>query len=109
MCSARLQACLAIALAAAISVSVSAQQRPKNVREGAVTPNGPERGRAGFGGVCQPSHGATLGGSEGNGPPLKGGTFLAHWDKDTLRSLWVKIPDPMTPGVPGTVTAEVKI
>jgi len=99
----------AIALAASIAISVSAQQRPKNVREGAFTAEQAERGKAGFDGVCQRCHGAALNGSEGNGPPLKGGTFLAHWDKDTLGSLWVKIRDTMPLGVPGTLTDEVKL
>jgi mono/diheme cytochrome c family protein len=99
----------AIALAASIALSVSAQQRPKNVREGAFSADQAERGKAGFDGVCQRCHGAALNGSEGNGPPLKGGTFLAHWDKDTLGSLWVKIRDTMPLGVPGTLTDEVKL
>jgi len=109
MWSAGLQACFAIALAAAISFSVSAQQRPKNVREGAFTADQADRGKAGFEGVCMRCHGKTLGGSEGNGPPLKGGTFLAHWDKDTLGSLWVKIRDTMLLGVAGTLTDDVKL
>ena len=99
----------ALTFAAALSLSVSAQQRPKNVREGAFTADQAERGKAGFDGVCQRCHGAALNGSEGNGPPLKGGTFLAHWDKDTLGSLWVKIRDTMPLGTPGTLTDEVKL
>jgi len=99
----------AIALVVSISVSLLAQQRPKNVREGAFTADQAERGKAGFEGVCQRCHGAALNGSEGNGPALKGGTFLAHWDKDTLGSLWVKIRDTMPLGVPGTLTDEVKL
>src|SRR5580765_159542 len=104
-----LQACFAIALATSISLAVSAQQRPKNVREGAFTAEQADRGKAGFEGVCMRCHGKTLGGSEGNGPPLKGGTFLAHWDKDTLGSLFVKIRDTMPLGSPGTLTDEVKL
>ncbi|HET6958314.1 MAG TPA: c-type cytochrome [Vicinamibacterales bacterium] len=99
----------AIVLAASISISISGQQRPKNVREGAFTADQADRGKAGFEGVCQRCHGAALNGSEGNGPPLKGATFLAHWDKDTLGSLWVKIRDTMPLGVPGTLTDEVKL
>jgi len=89
--------------------SLAAQQRPKNVREGAFTADQADRGKAGFEGVCQRCHGATLNGSEGNGPPLKGSAFLAHWDKDTLGSLWVKIRDTMPLGTPGTLTDEVKL
>jgi mono/diheme cytochrome c family protein len=102
----------ASALAALICTSfpgVSAQQRPKNVREGAFTADQADRGKAGFEGVCQRCHGAALNGSEGNGPPLKGSAFLAHWDKDTLGSLWVKIRDTMPLGTPGTLTDEVKL
>jgi mono/diheme cytochrome c family protein len=101
ICSAGLQACFAIA--------ISAQQRPKNVRDGAFTADQADRGKAGFEGVCMRCHGKTLGGSEGNGPALKGGTFLAHWDKDTLGSLWVKIRDTMPLGVAGTLTDDVKL
>ena len=99
----------AIALAVSISISISAQQRPKNVREGAFSADQADRGKAGFEGVCQRCHGAALTGSEGNGPPLKGAAFLAHWDKDTLGSLWVKIRDTMPLGTPGTLTDEVKL
>lgn len=104
------RAALLIAVFALVcSISITAQQRPKNVREGAFTADQAASGKAGFDGVCLRCHGATLGGSEGNGPPLKGGTFLAHWDKDTLGSLWVKIRDTMPLGVPGTLTDEVKL
>ena len=102
----------ATALAASLCTSfagVSAQQRAKNVREGAFTADQADRGKAGFEGVCQRCHGAALNGSEGNGPPLKGSAFLAHWDKDTLGSLWVKIRDTMPLGTPGTLTDEVKL
>jgi mono/diheme cytochrome c family protein len=102
-------ALLVAVVALACSLSVVAQQRPKNVRDGAYSADQAERGKAGFDGVCQRCHGAALQGSEGNGPPLKGGTFLAHWDKDTLGSLWVKIRDTMPLGTPGTLTDEVKI
>lgn len=107
--SAGLQACLVIALAAAISFSVSAQQRPKNVREGAFSADQASRGKAGYEGVCMRCHGAALTGSEGNGPAIKGPAFLAHWDRDTLGSLYTKIRDTMPLGTPGTLTDEVKL
>jgi len=99
----------AIALALSMSVSVHAQQRAKNVREGAFSTDQAQRGRPGYEGVCQRCHGAALQGSEGNGPTLKGPAFLAHWDKDTLGSLYTKIRDTMPLGTPGTLTDEVKL
>ena len=62
----------AIVLGVSISISLSAQQKPKKVREGAFSADQAERGKAGFEGVCQRCHGAALNGSEGNGPGLKG-------------------------------------
>jgi len=103
------RAALLLIATSLLVASLAAQQRPKNVREGAYTADQADRGKAGFEGVCQRCHGAALNGSEGNGPPLKGATFLAHWDKDTLGSLWVKIRDTMPLGVPGTLTDEVKL
>jgi len=99
----------ACAIVAAASIGIVAQQRPKNVREGAYTADQAQRGKAGFEGVCMRCHGAALTGSEGNGPPIKGPAFLAHWDKDTLGSLWVKIRDTMPLGVAGTLTDDVKL
>jgi mono/diheme cytochrome c family protein len=89
--------------------SLTAQQRPKNVRDGAYTADQAGRGKAGFDGVCARCHGVSLMGSEGNGPALKGAPFLAHWDKDTLGSLYTKIRDTMPLGTPGTLTDEVKL
>ena len=54
-------------------------------------------------------HGVPLTGSQGNGPALKGGAFLAHWDKDTVGSLFVKIRDTMPLNNAGTITDEVKL
>ena len=58
------------------AVSLTAQQKPKNVRDGAFTADQAQRGKSGFDGVCQRCHGAALQGSEGNGPTLKGAAFL---------------------------------
>jgi mono/diheme cytochrome c family protein len=103
---------VALAVAAGMTVAavaLTAQQKVKNVREGAFTADQAERGRSGYDGVCQRCHGAALQGSEGNGPTLKGSAFLAHWDKDTLGSLYTKIRDTMPAGSPGTLTDEVKL
>jgi mono/diheme cytochrome c family protein len=98
-----------VIVALSVSIGINAQQRPKNVREGAFSADQAQRGKAGFEGVCMRCHGAALTGSEGNGPALKGPAFLAHWDKDTLGSLYVKIRDTMPLGTPGTLTDEVKL
>lgn len=105
-------AAAALTLAAATTVAfrtVSAQERPKNVRQGVYTADQAQRGKSGYEGVCARCHGVPLTGSQGNGPTLKGAAFLAHWDRDTLGSLYVKIRDTMPQGGPGTLTDEVKL
>ncbi len=99
----------AAAIALAVSVSVAAQQGATNVRDGVFTADQAFRGKAGYDGVCARCHGVPLTGSEGNGPALKGPAFLAHWDKDTLGSIFTKIRDTMPLGTPGTLTDEVKL
>jgi len=106
LCGAALATIAGLALAA---TSVTAQQKAKNVRDGVFTADQALRGRSGYDGVCARCHGVPLTGSEGNGPTLKGPAFLAHWDKDTLGSLYTKIRDTMPAGSPGTLTDEVKL
>ena len=89
--------------------SVTAQQNTKSVRDGVYTADQALRGKSGYDGVCARCHGVPLTGSEGNGPTLKGATFLTHWDKDTLGSLYVKIRDTMPRDSAGTLTDEVKL
>src|SRR5437879_8264292 len=91
------------------AVSLTAQQKSKNLGDGVYTADQALRGKSGYDGVCARCHGMPLTGSEGNGPALKGGAFLAHWDKDTLGSLYVKIRDTMPRDTPGTLTDEVKL
>jgi S-disulfanyl-L-cysteine oxidoreductase SoxD len=88
--------------------SVMAQQKAKNVRDGVYTADQALRGKSGYDGVCARCHGVPLTGSQGNGPALRGPAFLAHWDHDTLGSLFTKIRDTMPAGSPGTLTDEVK-
>jgi mono/diheme cytochrome c family protein len=88
--------------------AVTAQQKAKNVRDGVYTADQALRGKSGYDGVCARCHGVPLTGSQGNGPALKGPAFLAHWDNDTLGSLFTKIRDTMPAGSPGTLTDEVK-
>src|SRR5438552_4105912 len=95
-----------LALAAA---SLTAQQKSKTLGDGVYTADQALRGKSGYDGVCARCHGVPLTGSQGNGPTLKGPAFLAHWDKDTLGSLYVKIRDTMPQGTPGTLTDEVKL
>jgi len=67
------------------------------------------RGKSSYDGVCARCHGAQLAGGADGGPTLKGSTFLAHWNNDTLASLYVKIRDTMPRNTPGTISEEVKI
>ena len=105
----RVAAMAALAGLTIAAASLTAQQKPKTLGDGVYSADQAQRGKAGFDGVCARCHGAQLTGSQGNGPTLKGAPFLAHWDKDTLGSLWVKIRDTMPQGTPGTLTDEVKI
>jgi mono/diheme cytochrome c family protein len=89
--------------------SLTAQAGVKNVRDGVFTSDQALRGKSGYDGVCARCHGAPLTGSQGNGPALKGPAFLAHWDKDTLGSLFTKIRDTMPLNDAGTLTDEVKL
>ena len=87
--------------AATLSPTLTAQAGAKNVRDGVFTADQALRGKSGYDGVCARCHGVPLTGSQGNGPTLKGQAFLAHWDKDTLGSLFTKIRDTMPLGVAG--------
>jgi len=91
------------------AVAIRAQQTQKNARDGVFTSEQAARGKAGYDGVCARCHGVPLTGSQGNGPTLKGSAFLAHWDKDTLGSLFTKVRDTMPLGGPGTLTDDVKL
>ena len=91
------------------AASLTAQQQKKTLADGVFSAEQAQSGKAGYDGVCKGCHGDALQGSQGNGPTLKGSAFLAHWDKDTLGSLWVKIRDTMPQGGAGTLTDEVKI
>ena len=99
----------AVWLTVATRASLTAQQKSKNVSDGVFTADQALRGKSGYDGVCARCHGVPLTGSQGNGPTLKGPAFLAHWDKDTLGSLYTKIRDTMPQGAPGTLTDEVKL
>src|SRR5205814_1033425 len=103
----RVAAMAALAGLTIAAASLTAQQKAKTLSDGVYSADQAQRGKAGFDGVCARCHGAQLMGSQGNGPTLKGAAFLAHWDKDTLGSLWVKIRDTMPQGTPGTLTDEV--
>jgi mono/diheme cytochrome c family protein len=93
----------------AIALAAQAQTPQKTLSDGVYTADQALRGKSGYDGVCGRCHGVPLTGSEGNGPTLKGPAFLAHWDKDTLGSLYTKIRDTMPRDTPGTLTDEVKL
>jgi mono/diheme cytochrome c family protein len=107
----RLLTGFAALLAASVvsTIPTTAQTAAKNVRDGVFTSDQALRGKSGYDGVCARCHGVPLTGSEGNGPTLKGPAFLAHWDKDTLGSLYTKIRDTMPLNGAGTLTDEVKL
>lgn len=110
--AALLAACAASILGAASllgTATLTAQAGAKNARDGVFTADQALRGKSGYDGVCARCHGVPLTGSQGNGPTLKGPAFLAHWDKDTLGSLYTKIRDTMPLNTPGTLTDEVKL
>lgn len=93
---------------------VSAQQppsdngAPKKVWQGVFTSAQVPRGKASYDGYCARCHGVELTGGTDGGPALKGAGFLAHWDGDTLGSLFVKIRDTMPANGAGTITEDVK-
>jgi mono/diheme cytochrome c family protein len=91
------------------AASLTAQQKSKTLSDGVFSADQALRGKSGYDGVCARCHGVPLTGSQGNGPTLKGPAFLAHWDKDTLGSLYTKIRDTMPQGSPGTLTDDVKL
>jgi cytochrome c5 len=99
----------ATAMLTIAAAALTAQQESKNISDGVFTADQALRGKSGYDGVCARCHGVPLTGSQGNGPTLKGAAFLAHWDKDTLGSLYTKIRDTMPQGAPGTLTDEVKL
>src|SRR2546423_889823 len=108
MCRTGLQACLVIALAASISISLTAQQKAKNVRDGAFTADQAARGRSGYDGVCQRCHGKELQGSD-RAPALKGNAFLANWEDGSINRLFVKIRDGMPPGNTDSLPPDTKL
>jgi len=97
------------AVLAMAGASLTAQQKSKTLSDGVFSADQALRGKSGYDGVCARCHGVPLTGSQGNGPTLKGPAFLAHWDKDTLGSLYTKIRDTMPQGSPGTLTDDVKL
>jgi cytochrome c553 len=79
------------------------------VWNGVYTSDQAVRGKASYDGVCARCHGAQLTGGTDGGPTLKGAGFLAHWNSDTLGSLYVKIRDTMPRNTPGTISEQVKV
>src|SRR3989442_13653942 len=93
----------------AFAISLAAQQAAdKTISDGVFTSDQAQRGKSAFEGSCARCHNIALIGSE-RGPAIKGPTFLAHWEKDSLADLFIKMRDTMPEGGPGTVRDEVKI
>ena len=103
-------AAIGCAVVAARAASPLAQQadNPKKIWEGVFTAEQAARGKTGFEISCSRCHNEALIGSE-RGPALKGGTFLSHWENDTLGGLFVKIRDTMPMNDVGTISDTVKI
>jgi mono/diheme cytochrome c family protein len=83
-------------------------QQPVRIWDGVFSSDQAARGKSAFDLSCSRCHNVALTGSE-RGPAIKGSTFLSHWEKDTLASLFSKIRDTMPEGGPGTVKDEVKV
>ncbi len=93
----------------AISAPALAQNNPpKRIWDGVFTTAQARRGKAEFDQTCSRCHNLALIGSE-RGPAIKGDTFLSHYDKGSLRDLFIKIRDDMPQGGPGTLSEDVKI
>jgi cytochrome c553 len=110
---------LAIALSAALFAAASTTLQSAPVQQtraaaatawsGIFTTQQVSNGKSSYDGVCARCHGVQLTGGTDGGPALKGSSFLAHWDGDTLASLYIKIRDTMPRNTPGTISEEVKI
>ncbi len=105
----RVRIAATLAAAALVGAVGMRAQQTRTVRDGVYTADQAQRGKSGYEGVCARCHGVPLTGSPGNGPALKGAAFLAHWDKDTLGSLFTKIRDTMPLNDAGTLTDSVKL
>ena len=58
------------------------------------------RGKEAFEANCARCHQATLTGSD-RGPALKGTNFWAHWENETINTLFIKVRDNMPPNLTG--------
>ena len=92
----------------ALAIPAAAQAAGTKIWDGVFTSDQALRGKSAFEVSCARCHNIALIGSE-RGPAIKGPTFLAHWEKDSLADLFIKMRDTMPEGGPGTVRDEVKI
>lgn len=83
-------------------------QGTASVWDGVYTAAQAARGKTTFEGTCARCHNPELTGSE-RGPALKGGTFLSHWEDDSLEAIFNKIRDTMPPIGPNTLSEDIKI
>src|SRR5947208_661293 len=89
------------------ATSVTAQQKPKNVRDGIFTTAQADAGKQAAG-RCQGCHGPDLTGTD-RAPALKGNTFLADFEDGSVNRLFVKVRDTMPPGNTDSLPPEVKL
>ncbi|RPH63239.1 MAG: cytochrome c [Acidobacteria bacterium] len=90
------------------SAGHAAAQGTGTIWDGVYTSAQAARGKTTFEGTCARCHNPELTGSE-RGPALKGGTFLSHWEDDSLESVFNKIRDTMPPIGPNTLSEDIKI
>jgi mono/diheme cytochrome c family protein len=80
----------------------------RGVWDGIYTAAQAERGKQNFlNGRCGGCHKLDLSGDRG--PALKGDAFVAHWENDTVGTLFKKISETMPPTAPNEVADDLKI
>ena len=85
----RLATLLAVALALALSIGVTAEQAPPSgpsAWDGVYNAEQVERGKTAYNALCARCHGETLGGGE-NSPALVDDVFFAFWGGKTVGAL----------------------
>jgi cytochrome c5 len=93
-------AAFVMALGAAMTSGTRAQESDVPIYAGVFSPAQAARGKQAFEANCARCHRANLEGTE-RGPALKGENFWAHWENETLATLFVKVRDNMPPNFTG--------
>lgn len=96
---------IAILAAAALVVSLAAQDATKSVWSGVYTADQAKNGQSIYNEQCSSCHGDTLMGGE-SAPALAGGEFLSNWNGLTLGDLFERIRTTMPQSRPGSLSRE---